>query len=562
MNTVAGPIAYDQTAVLKAEGSAWGVEWSPAFLFPQLGETDKVRVQSTKAMRGEIYDRSGKGLAINEDRDEVGIVPGKLTDSSVAKAGELLKIKPEDIQAKLQAAWVKPELFVPLTVVSKGDPRLEALLAIPGVGTRTKKVRAYPLGEAAAHLTGYVGRINGEELERLKSKGYQPDDWIGKTGLELSLEARLRGQDGGRVYITGADGKEKATLAQREAVDGEAVKLTIDAAYQESLYRQLSKDAAAGVELHPLTGDILALVSTPSYDPNVWVSGVSNDQWKQWNENPDKPLLNRFARAYSPGSAFKPIMAAVALQVKTLDPEAVRTITGKEWRKDASWGNYYVSRVSQAAEAVDLSKALLYSDNIYFAQVALELGKDRFVQSVTPFGFGEKLDLPLAIDSSSLAVAGIKSDIQLADSGYGQGEVLMTPLHVAAAYTVFTNGGSMLKPVLERKGGPVGGEIWKSGLISPEISRLMTSKLTAVIDDSAGTGHAAQIPGLRLAGKTGTAELKQKKGEAGQENGWFVAYDTDNPRLIVALMVEQVEQRGGSHYLASKIKAIFQGLAG
>ncbi|UUZ97768.1 hypothetical protein LJK87_48560 [Paenibacillus sp. P25] len=325
------------------------------------------------------------------------------------------------------------------------------------------------------------------------------------------------------------------------------------------MYLQLEKDTGAGAAIQPMTGEILALVSAPSYDPNLWIAGVSAAQWKAWTEDPDKPLFNRFAHAYAPGSSFKPLMVAAAMQAKTLDPEQVKTITGKQWKKDASWGNYYVTRVSDAASDINLSKALMYSDNIYFAQAALDMGKDRFTAELGKFGFGEKLELPLAVDVSSLSNAGIKNEIQLADSGYGQGEVVMTPIHVAAAYTVFTNGGNMLKPVLELKDRPTG-EIWKSGLIAPDVSRTVTTKMKEVIDNPAGTGHAAKIQGLSLAGKTGTAELKQKKGEAGQENGWFVAFNTDNPQLLVALMVERVQERGGSHYLAEKIKALFQRL--
>uniref|UniRef100_UPI000248E005 penicillin-binding transpeptidase domain-containing protein n=1 Tax=Paenibacillus elgii TaxID=189691 RepID=UPI000248E005 len=172
----------------------------------------------------------------------------------------------------------------------------------------------------------------------------------------------------------------------------------------------------------------------------------------------------------------------------------------------------------------------------------------------------ENLPLPLAVDVSSLSNAGIKKEVLLADAGYGQGEVVMSPLHVADAYTVFMNGGNMIKPVLEYDGRTTG-EVWKSGLIRPEVSRMLTEQMKEVIQNPAGTGRAARIDGLTLAGKTGTAELKQKKGESGQENGWFVAYDTDKPKLLVALMVEKVEARGGSHHLAGTIKALFRGFA-
>lgn len=561
LNSTYGPISYDQNALIVKEDVNWRVQWDSAYIHPKLGDKDKVRVEDTKAQRGEILDRQGFGLAINEDKLDLGLIPKKLPetpDPSIQKLADLLKLDPKTIQNLLNASWVKPDYFVPVTIVPKGDQRLEALTAIPGVTYRTKKVRSYPLEEAAAHLVGYIGKLTAEELAKYKDKGYAVDDWIGKTGLELSLESRLRGTDGGRIYIVDADGKEKATLASRQAVDGEDIKLTIDSTLQSDLYRQLAKDAGSGAAIQPMTGEVLALVSAPSYNPNLFISGVSADQWKAWTDDPNKPLLNRFARAYAPGSAFKPITAAIALQERTLDPNAAKEITGKTWKKDSSWGNYYVSRVSSSQSQVDLSKAMMYSDNIYFAQVALELGEQKFMQDARKFGFGEPLPLPLAFDASSLSnTAKMKNDIQLADSGYGQGEVVMNSLHVATTYTVFTNNGTMLKPTLLLSDAAKP-EPWKSGLLDPDVVKTVTDKMVEVIENPVGTGHAAMIKGLRLAGKTGTAELKQKKDVAGQENGWFVAFNTDKPQLLLSLMVEQVQERGGSHYLSEKIKALFQ----
>ncbi|WP_239631597.1 penicillin-binding transpeptidase domain-containing protein [Paenibacillus sp. H1-7] len=560
MDTTYGPVAYDQTALVMKEEGNWRIQWDSTYIHPKLGDKDKVRVEETRPERGEILDREGFGLAVNAEKLEVGIIPKKLpeqSDEAIAKLAELLKLNPKDIQAQLKATWVKPDYFVPVTIVPEGDNRLEALAAIPGVTYRKKKVRSYPLEEAAAHMVGYIGKINQEELTKYKDKGYGTDDWIGKAGLELSLESKLRGTAGGRIYIVDADGKEKATLAKRDAVNGETVKLTIDSHLQSMMYQQLAQDSGAASAIHPMTGEVLALVSAPSYNPNFFISGVTAEQWKQWNEDPNKPLLNRFARAYAPGSAFKPITAAIALQENLLDPNAEKTIEGKQWKKDSSWGNYYVTRVSSSQSAVNLSKAMMYSDNIYFAQVALDMGEQKFMKDAGQFGFGEKLSLPLAFDTSSLSnTPKMKNDVQLADSGYGQGEVVMNALHVATTYTVFTNGGTMLKPTLILSEGSKP-EPWKSGLLRPDVVQTVTDKMVEVIENPAGTGHSAMINGIKLAGKTGTAELKQKKDTAGQENGWFVAFNTDNPRLLVALMVENVQDHGGSRYLSGKISSIF-----
>jgi len=561
MNSAFGPISYDQTALVVKEEKQWRIGWNSAYIHPKLGDKDKVRVETILPERGEIIDREGFGLAINDEKLEVGIIPQKLpeqADDSIGKLAELLKLNPQTIQTLLKAKWVKPEFFVPVTIIPIGDNRLESLTAIQGVTYRKKKVRSYPLDEAAAHMVGYIGKINQEELAKHKDKGYGTDDWIGKAGLELSLESKLRGKAGGRIYIVDADGKEKAVLAKQDAVNGETVKLTIDSHLQSAMYRQIAEDSGSASAIHPMTGEVLALVSSPSYNPNLFISGVSAEQWKQWTEDPSKPLLNRFARAYAPGSAFKPITAAIALQEKLLDPNAERTIEGKQWKKDASWGNYYVTRVSSSQSAVNLTKAMMYSDNIYFAQVALELGEQKFMQDAGKFGFGEKLPLPLAFDASSLSNSPkLKNDVQLADPGCGQGEVVMTSLHAATAYTVFTNGGTMLKPAL-LLGDGFKPEPWKTGLLSPDVVKTVTDKMVEVIENPAGTGYSARIGGMKLAGKTGTAELKQKKDVAGQENGWFVAFNVDNPQLLVSLMIENVQERGGSRYLSGKISSIFK----
>jgi len=561
MDTFVGPVKYESTAVMVKEQNRWLVDWTPSMIFPQLGEGDKVRALTLKAKRGELVDRIGRGLAVNEDKLEIGLVPQQLPEpasDSIETLAGLLKVSPDDLEQKLKAAWVKPDMFVPVALLAKDDERLRRIIAVKGVATQTKKVRAYPYQEAAAHLTGYVGKISAEEWERLKAQGYGQDDVVGKAGLEQVFEQQLRGKDGGRIYITDAGGKEKAELARRNAEDGATIRLTVDAALQSMIYEQMASDTGAGAAIHPLTGEVLALVSAPSYDPNAFISGVPPELWKQWTEDKRKPLLNRFARTFSPGSAFKPITGAIALQTGVITPELTRTIAGKQWKKDGSWGNYSVTRVSEAASSVDLLKALLYSDNIYFAQTALELGSDRFMAEAGKFGFGEALPLPYPFDKSTLAAKRMSNEIQLADSGYGQGEVQMNPLHVALTYTAFANGGDMIAPVLLREeGGTKGGAVWKKQVISPDVASVIQQDLIQVIENPSGAGRSARISGVTLAGKTGTAERKQSQGVTGNEDGWFVAYNTEQPRLLLALMAEDVQNLGGSRHLAAKVKQVF-----
>lgn len=540
MDTVAGPVDYDQKGVATREGRTWGVQWHPGYLHPELSEGDTIRVQTLTADRGEILDRNGKGLAVNEEQVEIGLVPAKLGTDSVATLAEQLWVSESHINQKLKAPWVQPDYFVPITVLPKNDTRLAGLYDIPGVTSQVKKVRFYPLSEAAAHLVGYIS------------------DGVGKTGLEVLYEDKLHGTNGAVLTIHDSAGNEKMVIVKKEAKNGETIKLTLDADLQASAYEQIKTDVGGVAALHSMTGEVLVLVSAPSYDPNEMVRGVSDELWKRWNEDPNRPFLNRFASLYSPGSAFKPITAALALDDRALTPEQTYTIKGLHWQKDASWGNYRVTRVSERYSEVDLEKALLTSDNIYFAKAALAMGESTFTTAATRFGFGEKMPLPYPIDPSTLANDGIKNDIQLADSGYGQGEVLMSPLHVAVTYTAFVNKGSLLAPELLFQEGESTGRIWKQHAFSAESADTVSRDLIQVIEHPAGTGYAARINGLKLAGKTGTAELKSEQGTTGTEYGWFVAFDVEHPQLLVAMMIEQVQNKGGSHYLAPKIRRLYQ----
>lgn len=558
MMTLAGPIEFDQVGHTIKEDRHWKIQWEPSFLFPDLHTGEKVSAEVLKADRGEIVDRQGRGLAINEEQFAIGLVPKDLQAGTIQSVARLLNMEPQEVESKLNASWVKPDMFVPVTVLPKTDLLVRQLVALPGVVTQPKTVRAYPLQEAAAHLIGYTGSLSAQEYEQKKASGYQLDDEIGKAGMEKLLEGRLHGRDGGRITILGADGAEKAVVAERKPEPGETVKLTLDAKLQEKMYEQLRHEVGAGVAIHPLTGEVLGLVSTPAYDPNEMAHGVSETQWKSWTNDPSQPFLNRFASAYPPGSAFKPLTAAMALDTKAITPEETHDIVGKKWQKDAAWGGYYVTRVSDTYQKVDLQKALITSDNIYFAEAALAMGSQSFVSEASKFGFGEPLPLSYPFDESTLSQQGIQKEILLADSGYGQGEVLMTPLHVALTYTAFANGGNMLEPQLVMSNSTP--KVWKEHVMQPSVAKLVEGDMVQVIESPMGTGHGAQIVGLKLAGKTGTAELKETQDTQGKEFGWFVAYNTDNPQLLVALMVENVQGRGGSHMLAPKVQTLFQTL--
>ena len=579
-DTVAGTISFENEALFLKGEDGYKLVWDDSMIFPNLTSADKVRVSTTQAERGEILDRNGRVLAGKGTASSVGIVPGKLEnkEEAIAKIAELLEIAPEVIEKKLSAKWVKDDSFVPIKTIPKVEKielmkyepdqkvlkeneRHETLLEIPGVMISDVEVREYPLGETAAHLVGYVQSVTAEDLEEHAGEGYTANNVIGKSGMEGLFEKELKGKNGCRVYIVNSEGKEKEELAYILVQDGHDIKLTIDANLQSSLYEQFKEDKSCSIAMNPYSGEILALVSTPSYDNNDFIMGLSSEQWTALNEDEDKPMYNRFRQVWCPGSTFKPIIAAIGLQSGAINPTEDYGNVGLSWQKDASWGSYYVTTL-HAYEPVILENALIYSDNIYFAKAALKIGSEEMESSLTGLGFNEELPFEIKMAESQFSnTDGIETEIQLADSGYGQGQILVNPLHMACIYSAFCNEGNIIKPYLVYQN-EAEIEYWIPGAFSNETASRVLEGTKKVVNDSTGTGYAAHRDDIVLAGKTGTAEIKASKEDtSGTELGWFAIYtaekDIECPILIIS-MVEDVKGRGGSGYVVKKDSLVLE----
>ena len=579
-DTVAGEISFENEAFFLEGEDGYKLVWDNSLIFPNLASTDKVRVLTTQANRGEILDRNGRVLAGKGTASSVGIVPGKLEnrEEAIAKIAELLETTSEVIEKKLSAQWVKDDSFVPIKTIPrveeikllkvepdedvlKEKERHESLLAIPGVMISDVEVREYPLGEAAAHLVGYVQSVTAEDLEEHAGEGYAANSVIGRSGMEGLFEKELKGQNGCRIYIVNSEGKEKEELACILVQHGQDIKLTIDASLQIALYEQFQEDKSCSVAMNPYTGEVLALVSTPSYDNNDFIMGLSSEQWTALNDDEDKPMYNRFRQVWCPGSTFKPVTAAVGLESGAIDPNEDYGNVGLSWQKDASWGSYYVTTL-HAYEPVILENALIYSDNIYFAKAALKIGYEEMESSLTQLGFNAELPFEIKMAKSQYSNSeSIETEIQLADSGYGQGQVLVNPLHLACIYSAFCNEGNIIKPYLVYQN-EVSAEYWISGAFSSETASRVLEGTKKVVNDSHGTGYAAHRDDIVLAGKTGTAEIKASKDDtSGTELGWFAVFTAEEtverPILIIS-MVEDVKGRGGSGYVVKKDSLVLE----
>ena len=579
-DTVAGNISFENEAIFQKDEEGYELVWDDSLIFPKLGSTDKVKISTTQANRGDILDRNGRVLAGKGVASSVGIVPGKLEDrdEAIQQIAELLEIEPEVIEKILSAKWVKEDSFVPIKTIPKvaeielmkiepdeevlkENERQKKLLEIPGVMISDTEVREYPLGEAAAHLVGYVQSVTAEDLENHAGEGYTANSVMGKSGMEGLFEKELKGQNGCDIYIVDSDGNKKAELASIFVQDGKDIQLTIDAELQRSLYEQFKEDKSCSVAMNPYTGEVLALVSTPSYDNNDFIMGLSNEQWTALNEDENKPMYNRFRQVWCPGSTFKPIIAAIGLESEAIDPMEDYGNEGLSWQKDSSWGSYCVTTL-HTYEPVILENALIYSDNIYFAKAALKIGTEEMESSLTELGFNEEIPFDIKMAKSQYSnTENIETEIQLADSGYGQGQVLVNPLHMACIYSAFCNEGNIIKPYLVYQN-EAAVTYWMPGAFSKETANRVLEGTKRVVNDSHGTGYAAHRDDIVLAGKTGTAEIKASKDDtSGTELGWFAIYSTEetveHPILIIS-MVEDVKGRGGSGYVVKKDSAVLE----
>lgn len=565
METSADEISFDNAVTLQKEDGEYKIDWDSTVIFPNLQDSYKVQIQTESAQRGTIYDRNGVILAGNGTVLEVGLVPGKMGDDtaraeSIKKLAELLDVSEEAIQNALGASYVQDDSFVPIKKIAKGNEEKEAqLLTIPGVMLNDSQDRVYPLGAAAGHLTGYVQAVTAEDLEKLENKGYHANSVIGRSGLEQAYEEELRPVDGTRIIIADETGNTIETLAYQPAQNGKDVRVTIDAEVQKTAYDQFAQDPGTAAAMNPKTGEVLALVSTPGYDPNEFVLGMSDARWNALNEDASNPLMNRFVNTWVPGSTFKGITAAVGVDAGIINPDENLGYVGLSWQKDASWGDYHVTTLTDYGETVNLVNAMTYSDNIYFAREALKIGADTMEEKLKSFGFEEELPFDLTMQASTFDDDGkIDSEIQLADTGYGQGQVLVNPLHLLSMYSMFVNDGNMIQPVLKYEENAAA-KIWKEQAVSAQTAQTVKQNLLSVIENPSGTGASAKIDGVTMLGKTGTAEIKESQDDTtGVERGWFICETTeDMPNQIAVVgMVEDVKTKGGSSYVTQKVRNI------
>lgn len=508
------------------------IKWKPNLIFPGMSGKDKINYSVDSAVRGEILDRSGQGIATNGTVYQSGIVPknlgtGEERTTKIDAIAKSLDLTAKDVESALSQGWVQDDFFVPLKTTADAPKETP-----DGLEVKEAIGRTYPLKEAAAQLIGYVGKVTAEDMK--KNDDLASDSLIGRSGLEMALDKQLRGKDGGSLAITDDKGNEKKVLQKIDKKDGENVKLTIDSRAQQIAYNGLNGQAGSSVVTAPKTGELLVAASSPSFDPNKMTNGISQADYDAYSNDKNQPFMSRFATGYAPGSTFKTITAAIGLDAGTLNPNEELAINGLKWQKDSSWGSYQVTRVSDVSP-VNLKTALVYSDNIYMAQETLKMGEKTFRAGLNKFIFGKDLDLPIAMDKAQISSKdSFDSEILLADTGYGQGQLLLNPIQQITAYSVFPNKGTIVYPKLiaDKK------TTDKKDVIKADSAETITTDMQAVVSDENGTAHSLAALNIPLAAKTGTAEIKQKQDEKGQENSFLYAFDAEKQNYSVVEFLE------------------------
>lgn len=535
LNTVAGKLTFSNKSTLVKVNGKYKIKWDNSFLYPKLKNNQKIRVSTLKAKRGAIYDRNKNILAKDAKAYSIGIVAGKIeSDDDLRAISKLLNITYKDIKAELAKPYVVDGTFVHLKNIDRKQQELKtALLKIPAVKIIDYDIREYPYNEKLSTLLGFV----------------QNDD--GKSGLELTFNSQLKGLNGCEIYVDD-DGINVDTILKKDRVNGKNIDLTIDVKLQELIYEKFKDVESATVAMNYTTGEILALVSTPSYETNKISLGISDNEWNEIVNNKKKPLFTRFLSKYTPGSTMKPIVAAIGLDTDSFTDIENFGKSVKSWQKDSSWKDFYVTTLEVYNGESNLEKALIHSDNVYFAKAALKIGKNLFKQELDRYGFNKPLNFEQNTDIS--VYGNIDSEAKLAVSGFGQGEMEVNPIFMAKIYSAFANNGNAVTPYILQKEGNDQNTVNSVNLIKPLTADKIKNDLKKVIDE--GTGKLAKIDGKNLYGKTGTAEIKMTKDDkSGEEIGWFNVFD-DN-KLLIVNMVENAKKLNGSKFSVKNLREVF-----
>lgn len=523
--------------------------------YSKLAEQNRVKTIKIPSPRGIIYDRNGIPLVSNNPAFNLSISPEYIEHVDIATLSRLLNLSSEELKRKLHR---KPESqYMPITI--KEDLSLKEIAMIearkteiPGLILDIEMRRYYNYGNSIAHLIGYLGKVTDDHIKNNPALKELPSYFkIGQTGLEYLYEDKLRGIPGERIVEVDALGRELRLIKETTPIKGEDLYLTIDALLQEAAYEIMENFEGAFVALKPNTGEILAMVSSPSFDPNMFIEAVPVKYWNELVRNPKKPLLNKAIQGlYPPGSTFKIITALAGLEEKTVKPEQILVscsggITYGKW----TFGCWR----KEGHGPVNLKIALAESCDVYFYELGKLLGINRIARYARALGLGSisgfsSKEKPGLVPDEEWKRNTMKTSWYLGDTfntSIGQGFLKVTPLQMALAMATFVNGGKRVKPTIIRD---MPSEPEDLGL-NPKNLEIIKDALVAAVNEPGGTAFQARSNMIKFGGKTGTAQVVSKKTKEKlshknfEHHAWFIGFaPVESPEIAFAVLIEH----GGS----------------
>lgn len=554
-------------------------------IYSTLSDGNRLRLESVTPTRGLVYDRNGKLLAENVSNYQLEVIPEQVEDleSTVERLAGLIDIHPAD-RERFVAQLKRQRRFEPVTLRFQLSDEEVARFSInrhefPGVDIRARLTRRYPFGEEMFHVVGYLGAITEEELRDVNTARYSGTSQVGKTGIERAFEQLMHGEAGYQQVESNAQGRALRVINRTAPQRGEDIYLTIDAQLQRVAHEALGDFKGAIVAIDPNNGEILALVSKPAFDPNPFVQGLDAASFKSLSEDQRQPLFNRAIRGtYPPGSTMKPFLALAGLE-NGLEYENRHTICPGYFRLEGH-SRPYRDWKREGHGYTELRKALRESCDVYFYELAVELGIDRIHEFLSKFGFGKPTGIDISGESNGLLpsrdwkkrarrMPWFPGDT--VNIGVGQGFMLTTPLQLAQATAILANRGIVYRPhlVSSRRGAtmtePISADPQSVSQVSLRQQRYWQRIAVAmedVLHSPLGTAHTTgQNLAYRGAGKTGTAQVftlaEDEEYEtdeievARRDHSLFITYaPTDAPRIALAIIVENA---GGGGKVAAPI---------
>ncbi|MCG6910284.1 MAG: penicillin-binding protein 2 [Deltaproteobacteria bacterium] len=558
--------------------------------YRRLSQNNSIRLQSVDAPRGLIFDANRSPLVDNRPSFDLGIIlkDAKPLDETVSKLADYMNIPVGEIKEKIKSTKGVPS-YKPIFI--KRDIGRNAMATVevhrydlPGVVINIRPVRHYINSMHASHLIGYLGEINADELESDEYKACRVGDYIGRFGVEKSYENQLRGERGGRQVEVNVRGQVVRVLKTVDARPGKNLFLTIDSRLQKLAESLLRDKVGAVVAINPENGQILAMVSNPTFDQNAFVSGLSHDEWNSLLSNPDHPMTNKVLQGeYPPASTYKIVTAIAGLEEGVIDKDTIINCPGHY-----VFGNRVFRCWRRGGHGeVDIYRAISESCDVFFYQVGEAVGVDKLAEYARALGLGSRTKIKLDNEARGLIPTSEWKRKRFGEPwqrgetlpiAIGQGFDLVTPLQMSTLIAAIANGGTLYRPLIVSAIETADGNVLESGEphvtnrinIKPETLAIVRHGLWGAVNGKRGTARGSRLKGFEMSGKTGTAQVVAR--DEGREDGskaevedahrfkdhaWFVAYaPSEAPRIAVAVIVEHGEH--GSSAAAPIARAVIQ----